>query len=152
MRPAWLGMIDVYFDALLWVKAHSPSEKMALADPPTAYQGLRNFIIDGTAVEVGDYLLLYSVGPTWYSPYNHLIEELTIRFKRTEGNPPEDVIDALDVIAAQLGCRGIAVGDTQIGLMTPKYLAAGYTPIGTQLFKEVTHGIRSQDHRSAGAN
>ena len=152
MKPATLGMINEYFDALLWVWSKSPSAKMALADPATAYQGLRNFIIDGTAVEVGDYLLLYSVGPTWYSPYNHLIEELTIRFKRTDRNPPEDVVAALDVIAAQLGCRGIAVGDTQIGLMTPKYLAAGYTPIGTHLFKEVTHGICSQTNRGSGAD
>ena len=149
MKPATMGMLPIYFDAMLRLKAKSPSSKMGLADPATAFAGLRNFIEQGTAVEVGDYLILYDYGPTWYSPKLHMIEELTIRFKREFNNPVESAVAALEVIARQIGASAIAVGDTQIGLMTPYYLAAGYTVLGTQLFKEVTYGVRTQDHGSS---
>ena len=149
MRPASLDMRSIYFDAMLRLKAKSPSTKMGLADPATAYVGLTDFIEQGTAVEVGDFLILYSVSPTWYSPALHLIEELTLRFQRQYNNPVESAVAALDVLAKQVGAKAIAVGDTQIGLMTPYYLAAGYKPLGTQLFKEVSYGVCSQDHRGA---
>ena len=151
MIPATLQNHGMYFEAMLRLKAKSPSSKMGLADPVTAYHGLSRFINEGRAVEVGDYLILYDFGPTWYSPEIHLIEELTMRFKRDERNPVEEAVAALDVIARRIGARGIAVGDSQIGLMTPYYLAAGYNPLGTQLFKEVSYGICSEDHRPTGS-
>jgi hypothetical protein len=141
MIPATMGMRDVYFQALLRLKAKSVSAKMTMADPPTAYRGLTHFIEEGRAVEVGDYLILFDVGHVWYSPHLHLIEELTMRFQRVHDNPVESAVAALDVLAYQHGAKAIGVGDTQIGLMTPYYLAAGYTPLGTQLFKEVSYGV-----------
>lgn len=143
MIRANILMLDVYFDALLRLKAKSPSSKMALAEPEVAYNGLREFILQRRAVEVGDYLILYDVGTTWYSSKLHLIEELTIRFQKRHMNPVSEAVDALTFIARQEGASAIAVGDTQIGLMTPYYLAAGFSPLGTQLFKEIDYGICS---------
>jgi hypothetical protein len=152
MVPAELAKRQQYFEELLKLRAKSPSAKMAMVEPARAFIGLTDFLEQGRAVEVGDYLILYDFGPTWYSSKLHLIEELTIRFQRVYNNPVTDAIAALDDIARHIGARAIAVGDTQIGLMTPYYLAAGYSMLGTQLFKEIRYGIPSEDHRSSGAD
>lgn len=150
--PASLGKRQIYFDELLKLRAKSPSAKMAMVEPAKAFIGLTEFLEQGRAVEVGDYLILYDYGPTWYSSKLHFIEELTIRFQRVHRNPVEDAVAAIEVLARNIGARAIAVGDTQVGLMTPYYLAAGYSMLGTQLFKEIRYGISSEDHRGPGSD
>jgi len=149
MLEARLDRRNLYFDAFLRLKAKSASPKMVLAEPDVAYAGLTKFIQDGQALEIGDYLLLYDFGTVWYSSKVHLIEELIIRFQREYNNPVTDVVAALDTIAKHIGARGIAAGDTQAGIMTPYYLDAGYSFLGTQLFKEVHYGICEKDNGSA---
>jgi hypothetical protein len=149
MIKARLDRRNLYFDAFLRLKAKSASPKMVLAEPDVAYAGLTKFISKGQALEIGDYLLLYDFGTVWYSSKVHLIEELTIRFQREYNNPVTDVVNALETIARHIGARGIAVGDTQAGLMLPYYQAAGYSFLGTQLFKEVHYGVCEKDHGGA---
>ena len=152
IEQASLSKRELYFDKLLELKAKSTSAKMCMVEPAKAFISLTEFLEQGRAVEVGDYLILYDYGPTWYSSKLHLIEELTMRFQKLYNNPVQDAVAALDVLARNIGARAIAVGDTQIGLMTPYYLDAGYTTLGTQLFKEIKYGIYSEDHRGSGAD
>lgn len=150
--PATLDKRMLYYDKLLELKSKSPSVKMALVEPAKAFIGLTEFLEQGRAVEVGDYLILYDYGPTWYSSKLHFIEELTLRFQKVYRNPVEDAVAAIEVLARNIGARAIAVGDTQVGLMTPYYLAAGYSMLGTQLFKEIKYGVSSENHRGPGPN
>ena len=152
IKPASLGLYNVYLDALLKLKAKSPSAKMAAVEVDEASRNLRKFLEEGRAVEVGDYLILYDLGSPWYTTKLHFIEELTIRFQRVYNNPVTDAVQAMEKLARMNCAQFIAVGDTQIGLMTPYYLEAGYTPLGSQLFKEIDYGVCPQDHWSPGSD
>ena len=114
----------------------SPAPQMKLADIDTAMAYYQKAKLAGDATFVGSFLLLSSIGCPWYTKYPVLIEDLILRIYPGK-DEVEHVIEALDWIAESCGCHAIAVGDTQIGYMTPKYEAAGYQRLGTQLFKPV---------------
>lgn len=131
--------------------AKSPARQMRFADPIAAESSVHQAVMEGRAFISHGYFIMVDVGPAWYSQKSFLIEQIILKVEDTD----DDVrlaVRHLDDIARQFGCEAIAVGDTQIGLMTPKYLAEGYTFLGTQLFKEVPHGIHSQDHGHPGAD
>lgn len=93
---------------------------------------------DSSVVVFGDFAVLFGITVPWHSKRRVLVEDLLIRFRREVGNSLEDVLSTqLPALARELGCHRIFVGDTQAGLMAPRYEAAGYIPLGKQLMREV---------------
>lgn len=118
----------------MWRRSSSP--QMALVDPIYALDQLRNHLPH----EAHDgFFLVYEVGSPWYSYEKVLFEELVLRFDDSvEGAP--GAVRRLEELAKEHGCAAIASGDTQVRAMSPHYVAAGFTPIGDQFFKELQHG------------
>jgi hypothetical protein len=137
IRTATLANYDKYIAALLLLKDKSKNPKMVAVSERAARIHVRQAIREGCAFEVGDYFVLADVAIPWYSDEEHLVEDLTIRFRTEYNNPVSGVAEFLINLARSRGCKYAVVGDTQRGLMVPVYEAAGFTPIGTQLFKEV---------------
>lgn len=81
------------------------------------------------------FAIMFDVGSQWYTSDNFLIEECLLRIKRND-TPISVAIAALDELRVHFGCVMTVVGDTQVGRMTPHYIAAGYRLLGTQLIKE----------------
>jgi hypothetical protein len=128
---------ELIFSALLDMLAKSPARQMSLAVPAVARQSLYAAREAGRLYIYGDYGILVDVGSPWHTNERVLIEEIIIRFRRFEKNGVEGAIDQLQHIAKEHGCAAIAAGDTQVGIMTPRYLAAGFKTLGTQFFMEV---------------
>lgn len=124
-------------EALLKMKKQSPAAQMALAEPDTAFKHLVWASQHRRLVTCGDYGILFDVGSPWHTTKLVLIEEIIIRFRRQYQNPVEEAIAKLDDLARLYGCVAIAAGDTQVGLMAPRYQAAGYTSLGSQFYKEL---------------
>lgn len=137
--------------ALLNMLAKSTAPQMKHADINTALFYIRLASSTQKAWLVDGYLVLYDVGSDWYSDKTYLIEQLILRVYKTEA-PVEVAINFLAERAKFHGCVMVAAGDTQCGIMTPKYQAAGYSVLGTQLYKEITDGISSQADWRAGAD
>lgn len=135
MRKAQpLDMVPV-FDKLLALLDKSPAPQMQYADAGAAWVSLENAIAEGRAYIAHGYFVMVEVGRDWYTYKTYLIEQIILKVYDTH-LPVSEAIACLDAIAREHGCEAIAVGDTQVGYMTPLYQAAGYKTIGTQLMKE----------------
>lgn len=124
-------------DALADLQTKSPNPQMQYSDIMAAELGVRDFIHRDKCLILGDYAVLFEVGKVWYSNTEFLFEQLLIRYKRDEGNSVQDAVQGLELFAKEYGCSVLIVGDTQIGHMTKVYTEAGFTPIGTQLLKQL---------------
>jgi hypothetical protein len=122
--------------AMLLMLHKSTAPQMKLVVPEVAHANLLKARDDGRLYVLGDFAILVDVGSPWHTDKPVLIEEIIIRFRRHFGNVVESAIEALPAIAQQHGCVAIAAGDTQIGYMAPRYLAAGFQVLGTQFYKE----------------
>lgn len=143
MRRALRREVPAIFEELLRLLAKSPAAQMVLAVPAVAEQNLYLAQEQGRLWIQGDFAILVDVGSPWYTDKPVLIEEIVIRYRREFGNPPEDIALALPLLAEILGCVAVAAGDTQVGIMGPRYTAAGFKTLGTQYFKEIADGIRT---------
>lgn len=127
---------ETIFQALLKMLQYSPAPQMALAEPVVAYANLMKARDEGKLYVLGDFGILVDVGSPWHSSKPVLFEEIIIRFRRHFENTVDTAVEALERIAKLHGCVAVAAGDTQIGYMAPRYIAAGYRPLGTEFFKE----------------
>jgi hypothetical protein len=137
LRHASTLDVTLTFHALLKMLGKSPALQMKLAEPEVAYKHLVKAQAEGHLYVYGDYAILVDVGSPWHTSKLVLIEEIIVRFRRPYGHPVDEAIAQLPLIARQHGCVAVAAGDTQIGLMAPRYLAAGFQPLGSQFYKEV---------------
>lgn len=130
---------DVYeiFNALLLMLRKSPAPQMALVEEEVAYRNLKQAVAEQRLYVYGDFAILVDAGSPWHTSKKVLIEEIVIRWRREFNTPVEAAIRQLDRIAKEHGCVAIAAGDTQVGIMGPRYTAAGFKTLGTQFFKEV---------------
>lgn len=135
MRPATQGDCIEAINALVAMRAKNPNRQMKYADPDTALAYMKHAAASGNAVVVEGYFIMYAVTPAWFSIEPFLIEELIIRIYPSD-RPVEVAIAALDELKVLFGCVAIVAGDTQVGYMTPKYQAAGFQHLGSQLIKE----------------
>jgi hypothetical protein len=115
----------------------SPAPQMRLVENHTAWLHLCEAKSASLLYVYGDFGILVDVGSPWYTSKRVLIEEIIVRFRKDYGNTVESAIAQLDVIARIHGCVAVAAGDTQIGLMSDRYLAAGFQALGTQFYKEI---------------
>lgn len=140
MRFATQHEVPQIMAALRAMREKSPASQMKGITDIGAELGIRNLIHTGRAVIVEGYLILFDIGGDWYClpEQAYLIELLILKVYPTD-QPVSVAVKALEVLARQHGCWRIAVGDTQVGYMTPKYQAEGYQVLGTQLMKEL-HG------------
>lgn len=113
----------------------SNAEHMKHADKDTALQYIQEAISIGHAWFYDGYFILFDIGSPWFSKTKMLIEEIIIRVYPTS-EPVENAIKALDKLRDEFGCMAVAVGDTQIGHMSLKYISQGYKVLGTQLMKD----------------
>jgi hypothetical protein len=137
--------------ALIAMLKKSPAPQMKYAEIGVARRSVKLAMRSGRAFICNGFFIMVDVGSDWYTSKCYLIEQIIVRVYPSE-HKVATAIAALDEIARRFGADAIAVGDTQIGYMTPLYHAAGYTTLGTQLFKERVHGFHSQDHGSPGAD
>jgi hypothetical protein len=153
MRQAVLGDVGPIMTALLAMLAKSPAPQMRYAEPSTAAWSVRFAIKEGRGFVLGGYFIMVDIGSDWYTPACYLIEQIILKIDPADKTATvRDCIAALDKIADIFGCSAIAVGDTQVGYMTPLYHAAGYTTLGTQLMKERTDGIRPKGNRGSSTD
>lgn len=136
MRNATFVEADAAMRALVAMREKNPGKQMRFADEDTAHLHLHNAVAAKRAVVVQGYFILFDIGRPWYSKEDFLIEDLIIRIERTDA-PVRVAIDALSELAKGYHCVAVISGDTQIGLMAPQYLAAGFVPLGSQFIKEV---------------
>lgn len=142
MRPAVAADAYAGIKALLRMREKNPTKQMQYTDESTALCHLLDCVKRKLAVVEQGYLIVFDVGRPWYSKENFLLEDLIIRIEPTTA-PVQVAIDALSVLATERRCVAVIAGDTQIGYMAPKYLASGFVTLGTQLMKEITHGVAS---------
>lgn len=136
MRKAELFDLPAIKAALQAMLDKSPAPQMKYADIDVALAHLiYNAIPDCQAWVADGYLILVSVGRPWYSGQDFLVEDLILKIGESERGVVA-AIEGLESLAHRLGVPFLAVGDTQIGYMTPKYEAAGFKVLGTQLYKE----------------
>jgi hypothetical protein len=115
----------------------SPAPQMRYASLSKAMQYiLGQATYEGRAWIADGYLVLYDIGSDWYTDKVYLIEQLILKVYKTD-EPVTTAIAFLEQRARLHGCVMVAAGDTQVGYMTPKYQAAGYSVLGTQLYKEI---------------
>jgi hypothetical protein len=151
LETARPGDVLMILDALLQMLPKSPAPQMKMAEPLVAHQSLMLAQRQQRLYIFGDFAILVDEGSPWYTSKRVLFEEIIIRWRRVHGNTVDSAIAQLEAIAKLHGCVAIGAGDTQIGYMTPRYLAAGYTTLGIQFHKEIpNHGDTTQDHRSPG--
>lgn len=134
--PSRVEVEDI-FQALLGMLSNSPAKQMALAEPAAAYSHLLVAALNGKLLTFGDFAILFDIGSPWHTRKLVLIEEIIVRFRKRYGNTVESAVAQLEVIARDQGCAAIAAGDTQVGIMGPRYLAAGFTTLGSQFYKEI---------------
>lgn len=128
---------EMIYTALLSMLDKSPAAQMKLCEPEVAGKALQRAKAEKRLFVYGDFGILVDVGSPWHTSKQVLIEEIIVRFRRDHGNTVESAIEQLSVLAREFGCVAVAAGDTQIGLMAPRYLAAGFQPLGTQFYKEI---------------
>jgi hypothetical protein len=110
---------------------------MRLCEEHVAYAALHRARDEARLYVYGDYAILFDIGSPWHTSKKLLIEEFVLRFRREYGNAVDGAVAQLDELARALGCAAVAAGDTQVGLMSPRYVAAGFQPLGTQFYKEI---------------
>ena len=125
------------FAAMVRMLERSPAQQMKLCEPSVAFDNLKLGRQEGRLYVYGDFGIFVDVGSPWHTSKRVLIEEIVIRFRRVYENSVDSAIAQLADIARQHGCVAVAAGDTQIGLMAPRYIAAGFQPLGTQFYKEI---------------
>jgi hypothetical protein len=152
MRKATQADLNHMMDELLALKEYSPAPQVQYAEPEVARAYLAAAIERGEVWFTGGYAAVVQVGSDWYSSKRYLIELIILKVYPWQGGRVEDAIKLLDDIADLYSCVAIAVGDTQVGYMTPKYIAAGYTTLGTQLIKEIRRGESSPTDRGQRAD
>lgn len=138
MMPVTNQDIPLIMDALRALWAKSNATHMGMVDPMAAELSVRHAQHTGRAWFHGPYFIMVDHGQDWYSSKKFLMEQIILRVRpNTAGEhwTVEDAIEQLPVLRDFYGCDAIVVGDSQIGLMIPKYLAAGYVRVGTQLMK-----------------
>lgn len=114
----------------------NPNNQMKFVDVQKAQDKVADAIESGRLVIVDEeFAIMYDVGSPWYSSAKFLIEDMVLRI-RPGSTPVRVAIQALDVLSESFGCVLTAVGDTQVGYMTQRYLDEGYKILGTQLIKE----------------
>jgi hypothetical protein len=130
---------DAYLtmQSLLRMLDKSPAPQMRLAVPEVAYRHLKASARNGMLYVYGDFAVLVDVGSPWHTDKPVLIEEIIVRFRKAHHNDVESAVAQLDHIAREHGCVAIAAGDTQVGIMGPRYIAAGFQPLGSQFYKEL---------------
>lgn len=120
----------------LWAKSNATH--MGMVDPMAAELSVRHAVHQGRGWLIGPYFVMVDHGQDWYSSKKFLMEQIIIRIEADDPQHRwivEDVIERLPELRDAYGCDAIVVGDSQIGMMVPKYLAAGYTKVGVQLMK-----------------
>jgi hypothetical protein len=120
--------------ALIAMRDKNPDKQMKWADPNAALAYMVAAADEGRCIMHAGYFIMYSVGPIWFSTASFLIEELVIRIYGS--SPPSAATDALQELHELHGTVAVISGDTQVGRMTPHYLAAGYQVLGQQFIKE----------------
>lgn len=120
--------------ALIVMRDKNPDKQMKWAEPEVAVDYMARALGAGRCVMHAGYFIMYSVSPVWYSKASFLIEELVIRVYGSA--PPSYATAALQELHELHGTVAIISGDTQVGRMTPHYLAAGYQVLGQQFIKE----------------
>lgn len=123
--------------SLLRMQRNSPAPQMGWCDIHAAMNHITTRMIAHRAWIVDGYLVMFDIGAPWHSNARYLIEELILKIQVTD-RPVTVAIDALSEFARRHNCTAVVAGDTQIGYMAPKYLAAGFVTLGTQHFKEIT--------------
>ena len=127
---------DLVIAAMYRMWSLNPSNQMVYTDETKALDYIRAACSGGRVMIVDEtFAVMFDVGCMWYSSTPFLIEECLLRIKRN-ALPVEAAIVALDWLKDYYNCAMIVVGDTQLGVMTPHYIAAGYRHLGTQLIKD----------------
>jgi hypothetical protein len=127
---------DAVLAAMYRMWSLNPGNQMAYTDEPKAVDYVVAACAAGRVAIVDEtFAIMFDVGCQWYSSSNFLIEECLLRIRRND-TPVAVAIAALDELRAHFNCVMTVVGDTQVGRMTPHYLAAGYRLLGTQLIKD----------------
>lgn len=134
MRYATQDDVAAIMAVLIRLLDKSPAPQMKYAVPSVAERNIRLAIDEGRGVFVRGYFIMFDIGPDWYTDKNYLIEQIILKV-HNDGNV-RDAVKALDVLRKKFNCVLTAVGDTQIGYMTPIYKEEGYIVAGTQLVKE----------------
>jgi hypothetical protein len=135
MRLADEGDMWAIIRSLEWMILNSPGHQMKFASIAFAEKSVRTAMAAGCAFYEQGYFIMVDVGNDWYSPHPFLIEQIILKLHHTDA-PVSVAIAVLDDLKSQFNCKAIISGDTQVGLMTPHYLAAGYKQLGVQLLKE----------------
>lgn len=100
--------------------------------------------IDAGAIEgvlVGQYIVLFSVAPSWLSPEPAFVELMLLRLDWREPSDFDDVITCVETIAASRGCGCVLLGNASLrpGLLR-KYRQRDYTQSNMELIKEIPNG------------
>ncbi len=143
MRKAAISDLLPIHKGLDYLKRTSQAPWMGITDTTVAMKYIAQAIIDGRVWFFGGYMVMVDTGSPWYTTKLCLLEELVMNVYRGDISftIEQVALAGLDQLASHYGCEATVVGDTQRGLMTPLYIAAGFVPIGTQLFKENKHGL-----------
>lgn len=123
--------------SLLSMQRNSPAPQMGWCDIAPSMDHITSRMLMARAWVVHGYLVMFDIGAPWHSNARYLIEELILKIQITD-RPVTVAIDALSELARLHNCQAVISGDTQIGYMAPKYLAAGFVTLGTQHYKEIT--------------
>jgi hypothetical protein len=132
--------VEFVVSALARMREKNPGKQMQYTDIATAQAYIESAVDRDLTRVIGGYFIMFDVGMPWYSQESFLLEDLIIRIYPTEF-PVKVAIDALSTIAREYGLKAITAGDTQIGHMVPLYHASGFVTLGTQLIKELEHGV-----------
>jgi len=143
MRNATPSDVPAIMAALFQMREKSPAPQVRLAEPIEAELSVRHAIHEGRAYFLGGYFVMYDISRTWYSSKKVLIEDLILKVHEDSSVRLRDVIRSLSDLALMHGCKAVVAGDTQIGYMTPRYIQEGFQVLGTQLYKELHHGIHA---------
>lgn len=133
--------VPLVMTAILDMLAKSPSAQMQYASPMAAELGVRDFIHRESAIMYGDFFVMLDEFSPWFSNERFLCEVIILRVSRETDAKVSEVIEVLEKIAQERGCKAAIGGDTQIGYMTPHYRKRGWEVLGTQLIKRISHGV-----------
>lgn len=154
MRPANDSDLPVIMECLEQMLEKSPAPQMKFAERDAAATSVEHAVDDGRAWIMGAYFIMVDIGRDWYSTREYLIEQIILKVYPDDTSVKLDTVirNGLSYLADRFGCVAIAAGDTQIGYMADKYIAAGFRAIGTQFFKESRYGLHQKDHGGASPN
>lgn len=138
MRPVLQDEIALVINTLIAMREKNPGKQMMHSDPEIARAYIKQAVVENRCYMVDDtFFIMFDVGCLWFTDTPFLLEQLVLRV-RSHNFHVGNAIDALAELAKFHGCTTIVAGDTQVGVMTPHYINAGYQPLGTQLIKEIS--------------